>query len=124
MTLSLSPYIPHRELMTYAKFNFFSSSAFGETYVQMFSFNPIWLPFHLTNDVRASNKIFSICLKFCIDPSYGQMNAEKSIFKVKIHTHTHTHTHTHKHKHKHTRIAIVSHPLWGEINEAKALYDL
>ena len=30
MTSSLSPKIPHGELMTYAKFEFFSFSSFGE----------------------------------------------------------------------------------------------
>jgi len=57
---SLSPYIPHMELMTYAEFQFFSLSGFGENDVQIFPFNPIGLPDHVTFDVSIRINIFSM----------------------------------------------------------------
>ena len=75
MTLLLSPYNPQGEL-AYAKCQLFLLSGFRDV-DSFFFFNPIWLPYHVTYDVRFINKIFSmespslLGLKFCIDQPRG-----------------------------------------------------
>ena len=59
MTLAISPDIPHGQMMKYTKFKKKLLGHFEEDF-QFFPFNPIWLPYHVTYDVRVMNNILSM----------------------------------------------------------------